>query len=73
MDYINGLGAKTICLSRVISKHSVKKIDELYGNEGSMKELREQLDQRGMHLILDMPLSYLENNDEVKFLEPLNF
>lgn len=47
LDYINGLGAKTICLSRAISKETVKKIDEPYGDESSMKELRKQLDERG--------------------------
>ncbi len=44
---MSSLGAKSICLSRIISKDSVKSIDEVYGNEYSMRILKNEIQKRG--------------------------
>lgn len=67
LDYVSSLGAMTVCLSRVISKDNLNSFDSAYGDSQSMSKLREELDSRDMHLIIDLPFNYLEHNDEAVF------
>ncbi len=50
LDYINSLGAKTVIISRLNSKETVKGIDSVYGDNESLTELRKELDQKGQFL-----------------------
>lgn len=64
LDYIDELGAKTIIISRFNSRDSVKSVDAVYGNSAALERLRFELNKRKMHLIVDLPLSYLKNSDK---------
>ena len=47
LDYVNDLGAKTICISRINSKESPQQLDSIYGDEGSLKRLKKAIESRG--------------------------
>ena len=48
IDYFDEIGVKTLLLNdKLFDVSSPKKINPLYGNENSMKELRKKLDDRG--------------------------
>ena len=73
LDYIQSeLGANIICLNRLINKVTPTQIDPEYGNQLDLVNLRKELENRDMYLIIDMPIDYLETNDSVSQLRLFN-
>jgi hypothetical protein len=66
LNYLKeNLGVGVVCLNRFTSKSNPQQIDEVYGSLDDLKKLSKQLVLKDMHLVLDLPASYLENNTEV--------
>lgn len=65
IDYLNELGVKTLILSRVLSKETPREFDSEYGNIAVLDSLKQKLKDNEMHLIIDMPASFLDKNDKV--------
>ncbi len=65
LDYIkNDLGAKIVCLNRFISKATPTEIDPEYGDELDLKSLKKAIKKNSMYLIIDFPVSYIDNEDD---------
>lgn len=66
LDYLKDkLGVDVLCLHRFSSKSKPKKVDEVYGSKGDLKKLTKALAKKDMYLVVDLPASYLEKDDEV--------
>lgn len=66
LDYLDRLGVKTLILSRALSKETPNKFDPEYAaNTQVVDELRSKLKEKNMHLIIDIPASFLDQNGQV--------
>lgn len=65
LDYLrDDLGARVICLRRLMSKATPMEIDSEYGTHADLKHLRKEVEKRDMFMLLDLPASYLESKDQ---------
>jgi len=64
LDYLAELGVKTLVLYRVISKDTPRQFDLEYASQEVLDKFKQKLKEKEMHLVLDLPASFLENNDQ---------
>lgn len=65
LDYLEKLGIRTLILSRAISKETPRKFDPEYAADTQVAdELKAKLKEKNMHLVIDIPASFLDQNGQ---------